>query len=334
MKRLNIYILIITLGTLLTTNSLAQISKDYSLYIDTAKQLFQKKEYIKSAESYTKAFLSNHNLGFVNDRYSAAKSWALGGEIDSAYYQLERSLKGNYCRYTEISTDTAFYSLKMDKRWKKILTNVKINQRKEDKYLSLKFKNLNRSLVAILDTVNQDDQIPRLQLAEIEKKYGWSSTQMRLNLAQMAKNDSMNIKKIKYILDKYGWLSKDVVGERGSDALFLVIQHSDLATQLKYLPLLRTAVKQGKALSSRLALLEDRVSLRQGKKQIYGSQIMRNNKTGKYYIQPLVDPENVDKRRTKVGLSPIKEYVSQWGIKWSIEQYYKDLSEESAVAIQ
>jgi hypothetical protein len=334
MKRLNIYIVIIALGTFSTTCTLAQISNDYAMHIDTAKQLFQKKEYIRSAEFYTKAFLSNPNLGSVNDRYDAAKSWALGGEIDSAFYQLERSLMGNYSRYKVISTDTAFYNLKTDNRWNKILAKIKINQQKEDECLNLKFKNLNRSLVVLLDTIIQDDQQPRLQLAETEKKYGWTSSQMRVNLAQMAKKDSINIKKIKSILDKYGWIGEDVVGYKGSDAIFLVIQHSDLATQLKYLPMFRDAVKQGKALPSRLALLEDRVSLRQGKKQIYGSQIMQNNKTGKYYVQPLEDPENVDKRRAKVGLPPIQEYVSQWAIKWSIEQYYKDLAEDRVIAIQ
>lgn len=334
MKRLHIYIAIIALVTFSTTNSFGQISNDYSFHIDTAKQLFQKKEYIKSAESYSKAFLSNHNLGFANDRYNAAKSWALGGEIDSAFYQLKRSLKGNYNKYKEISTDTSFYNLRTDSRWNKILADVKINQQKEDKYLNLKFKNLNRSLVMILDTIYQDDQEPRLRLTETEKKYGWSSYQMQLNLALMTKNDSINIEKVKSILDKYGWLGQDVIGDQGSDAIFFVIQHSDLATQLKYLPMFRVAVKQGKALPSRLALLEDRVSLKQGKKQIYGSQIMRNNKTGKYFVEPLEDPENVDKRRTQVGLPSIKEYVSKWGIKWSIEQYNKDLSEHRVIVVQ
>lgn len=325
MNRVNFYIVLVIIGIFQTTDSFAQVSIDYSLHIDTEKQLFQKKEYIKSAESYSKAFRSNHNLGYVNDRYDAARCWALGGKIDSAFYQLERSLKGHYNGYSEISTDTAFANLRTDSRWKKILEAVKANRQQEEEYLNIKFKNLNKSLVAILDTISQDDQLPRLQLAGIEKKYGWSSTQMRINLAKMAKNDSINVHKITAILDKYGWLSKEVVGERGSDAIFLVIQHSDLPTQLKYLPLLRSAVKQDPSLASKLALLVDRVSLRQGKKQIYGSQLMRNNSTGKYYVQPLDDPENVDKRRAEVGLSPIKEYVSQWGIKWSVEQYNKDL---------
>ncbi len=44
---------------------------------------------------------------------------------------------------------------------------------------------------------------------------------------------------------------------------------------------MRKAVKNKKASASSLALLEDRVTLKQYKKQIYGSQI-RRGESGKY----------------------------------------------------
>ena len=74
-----------------------------------------------------------------------------------------------------------------------------------------------------------------------------------------------------------------------------------------------------------MALLEDRVALRQGKKQIYGSQIGVDPDTGEHYVQPLEDPDNVDKRRAEVGLEPIANYVKLWRINWNVEQYKKDL---------
>jgi len=45
--------------------------------------------------------------------------------------------------------------------------------------------------------------------------------------------------KVKHILDTHGWLGKEEVGDRGSDALFLVVQHAGLPMQLQYLPLVR-----------------------------------------------------------------------------------------------
>ena len=126
-------------------------------------------------------------------------------------------------------------------------------------------------------------------------------------------------------MDVYGWLGSDKIGKTGSSALFLVIQHSELETQVKYLPMMREAVTNNRASASSLALLEDRVALRQGKRQIYGSQISHNPQTNKYIIQPLEDPDNVDKRRAEVGLSSLAEYVNNWNIKWDVEQYKKDL---------
>jgi hypothetical protein len=40
---------------------------------------------------------------------------------------------------------------------------------------------------------------------------------------------------------------------------------------------------------------------------------------------PLADPDNVDKRRAEVGLTPLAEYVKHWGIKWDVDDYKKQL---------
>ncbi|MVN90831.1 hypothetical protein GO816_06810 [Mucilaginibacter sp. HME9299] len=99
--------------------------------------------------------------------------------------------------------------------------------------------------------------------------------------------------------------------------MFLVIQHADIKTQEKYLPLMRAAVKEGKAHPANLALLEDRLAIRQGKKQIYGSQISID-KTGKATIDAIDDEPNVNKRRAAVGLQPLENYVKQWEIEYHL----------------
>ena len=130
------------------------------------------------------------------------------------------------------------------------------------------------------------------------------------------KIDSINLIQIEKIINEFGWLGKDIIGTKGNATLFLVIQHSNQKTLEKYLPVMRDAVKNGKAYPSDLALLEDRVALGQGKKQIYGSQIITDDKTKKPTIAPIENEEEVDKRRAEVGLEPLAEYVSRWGIKY------------------
>jgi len=112
--------------------------------------------------------------------------------------------------------------------------------------------------------------------------------------------DSVNLIKVKKILDERGWLGPDVIGNQGNQTWFLVIQHAGIEAQEAYLPMMREAVKNGNARASSFALLEDRVALKKGGKQIYGSQIGRDQETGEYYILPLIDPDNVDSRRAEV----------------------------------
>lgn len=77
----------------------------------------------------------------------------------------------------------------------------------------------------------------------------------------MTGQDYINLIKIKALLNKYGWLGTDVVGQQGNTTLFLVIQHANLITQEKYLPVVQDAIGQGKADASALSLLEDREPL-------------------------------------------------------------------------
>jgi hypothetical protein len=307
---------------LLTTMTFGQnIPKEYFDLVKIADSLYNTKDFRKSADKYSEAFKANGWKGLSNDRYNAACSWALASAPDSAFFQLDRiATLMNYLNYGHITSDPDLNSLHNDNRWKPLIEKIKQNKDKSE-------ANLNKPLVAILDSINIEDQKYRKQSNEIEKKYGWDSKEMQEHWKLISEKDSINLIKVKAILDKYGWLGADIVGKQGNTTLFLVIQHSDQATQEKYLPMMREAVKNGKAHGYDLALLEDRVALGQGKKQIYGSQIGRDPETQVYYISPLEDPDNVDKRRAEVGLGPLSEYVNHWQIKWDIEQYKKDLPE-------
>jgi hypothetical protein len=55
--------------------------------------------------------------------------------------------------------------------------------------------------------------------------------------------------------------------------------------------------------------------MRQGKKQIYGSQVVFS-KTGEPEFYPIDDEKNVNIRRKKVGMQPIEEYAKYFGIDY------------------
>lgn len=181
------------------------------------------------------------------------------------------------------------------------------------------------SIGKLLDSIHVEDQKHRVEIEAINQEFGWDSDEMRNHWNIMGKTDSSNLVIVEQILEKHGWLSSEEIGHTANSTLFLVIQHSNQETQEKYLPMMRKAVKDGKANSRSLALLEDRIGLGKGDLQVYGSQIGTDQETGEMYVLPLIDPENVNKRRAKVGLGPIEDYISHWHLEWDTEEYKKKL---------
>lgn len=182
-------------------------------------------------------------------------------------------------------------------------------------------------LTSILDTIYHDDQQYREQSLELEKKYGWDSKQVQELWKLINLKDSLNLIRVEKILNGYGWLGPDVIGETGNKTLFLVIQHSGVETQEKYLPMLEEAVRNGNAKPAYFALLKDRVLIARGEKQIYGSQLELDPLTNQWVLSPMIDPDNVDKRRSEVGLQPINEYLKVWNLTWDAEAFKKRMAE-------
>ena len=174
---------------------------------------------------------------------------------------------------------------------------------------------LYHAIEARLDTVLDDDQSDRRKLDEFSKLHNPRKLDSLWEV--IGKKDDINLAKVTAILDKYGWLGINEIGEKANLALFIVIQHADSLTQVTYLPMMRQAVKDGKAKAEDLALLEDRVLTEQGKPQIYGSQV-RTNKAGKNEFFPIADERNVNKRRGSVGLEPLEVYARNFGIDYHL----------------
>lgn len=185
---------------------------------------------------------------------------------------------------------------------------------------SPKYAAVRADLLGILE----DDQKYRLQFDALSKTYSLSSPEMMELSKKMREVDSINLAKVKAILEKYGWLGPQDIGRKANLALFLVIQHADPLTQREYLPIMREAVKTGRANGSSLALLEDRVAIGEGRPQIYGSQLYQEG-DGPLIVQAMEDPDHVDERRASIGLPPMAEYVKHWGLTWDLAAYKKQL---------
>lgn len=167
------------------------------------------------------------------------------------------------------------------------------------------------TLAAELEIILRDDQALRQGLngaaTEAEREETWR---------RIEELDSINLIKVENIFARHGYPGKSKVGKQLASAAFLVIQHADLAHQEKYFPLLEQAAQAGELEKSSLALLIDRIRMRKGEKQLYGSQVTDRDGDGKYDFHPIEDEANVDKRRAEIGLGPLEEYARLFGIEY------------------
>ena len=281
----------------------------YLAHSARAYSLYESKHYIKAGLSYDSLFKMTKYEGLMVDRYNAACAWALAGNLEKAFFYLEKVvIRDKFTYLSHFLSDSDLNSLHTDKRWQPLVERVKSNKEKAE-------RNLNKPLVALLDTIYNEDQTDRKNIDTVAKQFGAQSRQMDSLWRKISYQDSVNLLRIKNIVDTYGWLGPDEVGEQGATTIFLVIQHADSLTQVTYVPRMREAVKNGKAKPQNLALLEDRILTNQGKEQIYGSQL-RRNEHGKYEFFPIRDEANVNKRRATVGLPPLEEYAKYFGIEY------------------
>jgi len=285
-------------------------SEYYTRQATKAFSFYKEKKYMQSAWSYDTLFKVNKGQGLRIDKYNAACSWALAGNIEKAFLYLNKAVViDKWTNLSHILSDADFKTLHSDKRWQPLIDIVKSNKEKAE-------ANLNKPLVVLLDTIYNKDQSDRGNIDTVQKQFGWQSKQMDSLWRKINYQDSVNLLRVKNIIDTYGWLGKDEVGQQGATTIFLVIQHSDSLTQVTYVPKMRVAVKKGKAQPENLALLEDRILTKQGKEQIYGSQVRRNEQTGKYEFFPIQDEAKVNKRRAAAGLQPLEEYAKFFGIEY------------------
>lgn len=295
-----------------------QTNPEYATLIRDGWKLCLEKDFAGSAKLYEKAFKLNDNVP-LSDRYNASCIYALSGNGDMAFHHLfitATDLKWD--DYNHLINDTDLKHLHSDKRWEELKSLVLKNKQEVESHFD-------KDLVAVLDKIYLDDQSNRNKIRSMEEKYGRNSKEMDALWQDILKKDSINLIKVSKILDERGWPSKKIIGKRGTSTLFLVIQHANQEAQEKYLPLIEKAVADNNLPKRQYAMFYDRLVLRRGERQIYGTQLAINNESKTPYVLPLEDPLNVDSRRAEMGLNSMQENLNRWNIIWDAEAYLKEL---------
>ena len=127
----------------------------------------------------------------------------------------------------------------------------------------------------------------------------------------LSRLDSLHFARLDSIVAVSGWPGRSTVGEDGVRTAFLVVQHAPLEAQERYLPLLEASVAEGEAEAWQLAMLTDRVLVRRGLPQRYGSQFRVDPETGERTYDPVEDPARLNARREAIGLPPHRHLGGQ-----------------------
>lgn len=127
----------------------------------------------------------------------------------------------------------------------------------------------------------------------------------------MHNTDQENQAVIYKLLDEQGW--PDSLSPLANQAIFLVVDHGDIADQQKYFPLIEQQVEKGNLDKSSCMTLYDRILMHTGKKQIYGTQTVSytDKQTGDqvFYLWPVENPSRLDSLRKEINLPPIEQYL-------------------------
>lgn len=138
-----------------------------------------------------------------------------------------------------------------------------------------------------------------------------NETKNRKKLLEKRKNLSRNnVLKLCEIYGRYGWLTEEVLGKDGLGASTFIIQNAkDANLQAEWIPILLQAAKQKEIKKDSIASMIDKIRVKSGKPQIFGTQISIRTDAG--YLIPLLDSANVDKWRGEYDLNSLNSYLRE-----------------------
>lgn len=284
---------------------------DYISNVDSADFYFDLQQYEKAQPYYEKAlavddysFLSKFRLAICHfeKRSKQGNTWLA---------KCSQQNWANICDHAdnEYIAQLQNYSELVD--WQQMEAICKIQHSK-----------LDSQLMEVLMEIDKFDQgIRRGDLTEEDFK----ASQYYHSEMGMWEVDSINLKRMTQIFDEYGYPGRDIVGPFLSYTGYLVLQHADQRPDIqeKYFGMLKEAVNNHQVHRYTIAYLNDRIKVNKGECQDFGTQIGYSEDHG-YFVRPINDIENLDKRRQEYHIKPINDYLANWGLTLSKEDACKE----------
>jgi len=305
-------LIIICINTLSISLCISQEMEDMFTALNNGYKNRYEGEYNSAITNFNKVSQLQRDFNWL-ERYTdkimllqLSGSYACIGEDSIGLYYLEKAIESDFVELELIMEDSCIQTMRKNKKWNNILSKA----RKKN----TKFKQIREDLL----TIKIKDQFLRKLLPCVESEYALNSKEYGMYWELIKEQDSINLVVITELIKKHGWLGKSEIGSEANQAQWYVIQHtSSLEEQKKYIPMIKSSVLKGETVGSNLAFLIDRILLKEGKKQLYGSQIHKDPETGELSLNPIEDIENLNMRRAELKMEPYEIYLSKLGLSSS-----------------
>ena len=159
--------------------------------------------------------------------------------------------------------------------------------------------------------IEHDQSVAKRHIERMNQPNKGNLSEMKILMDEWKTVEETDKIQLKTIFRDYGFLGYSEVGEKSSHNFLQLVQHfdSDSAFQQQVLVEMKKNIDKINASPTEFAYLTDRVNLNQKKLQVYGTQLQLNEKGSSYEPKPVIDVQNLNKRRAEVGLATIEEAV-------------------------
>ncbi len=193
-------------------------------------------------------------------------------------------------------------------------------------------------LVAFQLNAQYDQQLISELDSMVESEIGWriayteavNQSADSLALAQLLiDRDSLHRRqysRLNSLFLTHGYLGHDVVGKSGSHDFWFLVNELNAYPDFQEAVLLKMeeAVDVHNASYASYAYMLDKVRVRSGQLQVYGTQVAFNRSASSFLPQPVEKPESLDARREKAGLPPMNMFI-----KLLNRRYFSEMREVS-----
>jgi hypothetical protein len=302
MKSLKIFFLFLITVISMTQPIHAQIEVNYS----SADSLRNKGDLTGAIDEYKRLYVKD-SLNATNV-YNLACALSVDKQNDLAFKYLK--IAARLDTSVQALVDPDFLTIREDSDWIMFEQNL-ISALEHKNNLKIQDKPYAQKLwkMGALDQAYYSD------LEIVETHVGRNSSVKWALWDLKERINKQNVAELEDLIRTKGWPLQSAVGKKAANAAFLIIQHSTLEKQKRYLPTIERLCNKKEASWQSYALMYDRIQTDENKPQKYGSQVKYNPATKKYELFPLLDRKMVDVWRKEAGLEPLADYVSYWNIK-------------------